>query len=318
MLGYGISSAVRPLIAWATTWVDVLGVRLADRVGKGIRGAPRDALLAEWAAPGDRGRVFGFHRAMDHLGAVVGPLLAAAFLAWRPGAYRDLFAWTVVPGMVAVGLTLLVREQPRAPVDVAASTGTAALGNWRTDLPPGLWRFMLVLALFMLGSSSDAFLLLRLTDAAGTLAAAPLLWAALHVVKAATSFVGPQWSDRVGRRTVIAIGWFIYALVYAGFAASHAFVTLSAWFLVYGCYFGLAEGSEKALVADLAPARARGTAFGVYNAVQGVGALLASVLFGVIWTHAGAAVAFGFGAITSLAATALLWALVPAVESRTV
>jgi MFS family permease len=170
--------------------------------------------------------------------------------------------------------------------------------------------FMLVLTLFALGNSSDAFLLLKLTDVAGSVKYVPLMWAALHVVKATTSVVGGSWSDRIGRRSVIALGWLVYAVVYAGFAVSTTLEALVVWFLVYGFYFGFAEGTEKALVADLAPDARRGLAFGIYNAVQGIGALAASVVFGVLWSAYGPAAAFGVGAVLALVATALLFAAV--------
>ena len=152
---------------------------------------------------------------------------------------------------------------------------------------------MLVLALFTLGNSTDAFLLLKLTDAAGSVRFVPLMWAALHVVKASVSIAAGSWSDRVGRRKVIATGWLVYAVVYAGFAVSTTILPLLGWFLVYGFYFGFAEGAEKALVADLAPAERRGTAFGIYTAVTGVGALAASVIFGFVWNAYGTTAAFG-------------------------
>jgi MFS family permease len=195
--------------------------------------------------------------------------------------------------------------------------GTVASGFSRTvePLPRRFHLFMGVLALFMLGNSSDAFLLLRLTDAAGSARYVPLMWSALHVVKAAVSVAAGSWSDRVGRRTVITIGWVVYAVVYGGFAVSSTLPALLGWFLVYGFYFGFAEGTEKALVADLAPASRRGTAFGIYNAVQGAGALAASVLFGVIWKLYGAPAAFGVGGSLALLATALLFVVVP---SRTI
>jgi MFS family permease len=168
-----------------------------------------------------------------------------------------------------------------------------------------------VLALFMLGNSTDAFLLLRLTDAAGSAVFIPLMWAGIHVVKSTVSMAGGSWSDRIGRRTVIAIGWIVYAVVYAGFAISASLPALLSWFLIYGFYFGFAEGTEKALVADLAPASKRGTAFGIYNAVSGLGALTASIVFGVIWKVFGAPAAFGTGAALALTATALLFVVVP-------
>ena len=178
---------------------------------------------------------------------------------------------------------------------------------------------MLVLTIFTLGNSTDAFLLLKLTDAAGSPKFVPLMWAALHIVKATVSVIGGSWSDRIGRRAVIALGWSVYAAVYAGFAASTTLAALLSWFLVYGFYFGFAEGTERALVADIAPPGRRGFAFGMYNAVQGFGALAASVLFGVVWNAYGTAVAFGAGAGLAVIATALLLVVVrvPSASAQT-
>jgi len=315
LFGYSVSSIARPFIAVTTTWTQVFVVRVLDRVGKGVRGAPRDAMLAMWATPTTRGKVYGFHRAMDHAGAVIGPTLASVFLFFYPGEYRTLFALTIVPGAIAVALIFFVRErhdvaQAFGPVDVNAGPRLSATGSNDTRLPREFTMFMLVLTLFTLGNSTDAFLLLKLTDAAGSVRFIPLMWAALHVVKASVSVVGGSWSDRVGRRSVIAIGWLIYAAVYAGFALSQTLTMLIAWFLVYGFYFGFAEGTEKALVADLAPASRRGLAFGIYTAVQGLGALAASVLFGVVWSAYGATAAFSVGATLALVATGLLFAII--------
>jgi MFS family permease len=303
-----VSSMARPFIALTTSWVQVFIVRVLDRVGKGVRGAPRDAMLATWTTPATRGKVYGFHRGMDHLGAVVGPALASLFLFVYPEHYRALFALTIVPGTIAVALIFLVREEPA--LNVAQAFRPARAGPESLALPRDFTTFMLVLALFTLGNSTDAFLLLKLTDVAGSPQWIPLMWAALHVVKASVSLVGGSWSDRIGRRAVIAIGWLVYAAVYAGFAVSDTLAALFVWFLVYGFYFGFAEGTEKALVADLAPVERRGFAFGIYTAVQGLGALAASVLFGVIWKTYGTAAAFGLGAALALAATALLFLFV--------
>jgi len=325
LFGYTVSSLARPFIALTTSWPQVFAVRVLDRVGKGVRGAPRDAMLAVWTTPTTRGKVYGFHRAMDHLGAVVGPLVASAFLYFYPGQYRTLFALTVIPGAIAVTLIFFVPEEkvrlkPDATTTADLMTGSpshaasgspsyVASGFSRTSetLPREFTAFMIVLTIFTLGNSTDAFLLLQLTDVAGSPRFVPLMWAGLHVVKAATSLVGGSWSDRVGRRTVIGLGWLIYAVVYVGFAISTTLPALLAWFLVYGFYFGFAEGTEKALVADLAPADRRGFAFGVYTAVQGLGALAASVVFGAIWSAVGAAAAFAAGGGLALAATALLF-----------
>ena len=336
LMGYGLSSAARPLIAIAKSWTHVFVVRFIDRVGKGIRGAPRDAMLAGWATPATRGKVYGFHRAMDHAGAVVGPTLASLFLFFYPGEYRTLFALTIIPGAIAVALIFLVKEDLPANEDLPTYVGSGfsritgdsgtldptrdesrlkpdptRIGRTHTDpLPRKLRAFFVVLSLFMLGNSTDAFLLLRLTDAAGGVRWVPLMWALHHVVKASVSVVGGSWSDRIGRRTVISTGWIIYAAVYAGFAVSTSLAALVAWFLVYGFYFGFAEGTEKALVADLAPASRRGFAFGVYNAVQGLGALTASVVFGIIWSAIGPTAAFGAGAALAIVATVLLFVVV--------
>ena len=317
LLGYSVSSVARPFIAIARSWPQVFAIRVLDRVGKGVRGAPRDAMLARWATAATRGKVYGFHRGMDHLGAVVGPTLASLFLWFHPDAYRTLFALTIIPGAIAVTLIFFVPEDGQLVTGSGVAFTDARENDSRPrykspdSLPREFHRFMWVLALFMLGNSTDAFLLLRLTDAAGDTARfVPLMWAALHVVKASVSMIAGGWSDRIGRRTVIAAGWLVYAAVYAGFAMSESLTALFAWFLVYGFYFGFAEGTEKALVADLAPAPARGLAFGIYNAVQGLGALAASVVFGLVWRAYGAAAAFGLGAALALAATALLFAAV--------
>jgi MFS family permease len=317
LAGYALSSAVRPLISIAQSWGQVFTIRLVDRVGKGVRGAPRDAMLAGWATDRTRGKVFGFHRAMDHAGAVIGPLAATLFLYFHPGEYRTLFALTIIPGAIAVTLIFFVKEDGARPArnddkTVVVKTGVVS-GSSRTDnqpLPRQFKQFMLVLTLFTLGNSTDAFLLLELTEAAGGVQYVPLMWSALHVVKATVSMYGGAWSDRIGRRAVIATGWIVYALVYSGFAVSTSLSTLLPLFLAYGFYFGFVEGTEKALVADLAPVSRRGFAFGIYNAVLGLGALAASVLFGVIWTMVSPAAAFATGAALALISTALLFVVV--------
>ncbi len=312
LAGYILSSSVRPLIAVAQTWFQVFAVRFVDRIGKGIRGAPRDAMLASFATPSTRGQVYGFHRAMDHAGAVVGPLLATTFLFAYPGEYRTLFGLAAIPGAIAVVLIFLVREGPNPKSPDRKSPDPKSPDPKSPDpksiepLPPAFTSFMIVLSVFTLGNSTDAFLLLKLTETAGSVTYVPLMWAALHVVKSATSVTGGRWSDRIGRLKVIAAGWLVYAAVYAGFAVATSLPVLLGCFLVYGLYFGLTEGTEKALVADFAPASRRGYAFGLLTAVQGLGSLAASELFGVLYTTAGPRVAFGVGAGLALAATAML------------
>jgi len=305
--GYALSGAVRPLIGLATSWTHVLGIRFGDRLGKGIRSAPRDAMLAHFAPPAIRGRVYGFHRAMDNAGAVLGPLLAALFLFFYPEQYRTLFALTLIPGIVVVVLLLRVPD-----VRAEAMPGVIArnVGARQPLMPSGdLMRALAVIFIFSLGNASDAFLLLRLSDAGIGAVWIPVLWAALNFVKAIASFVGGDLSDRYGRRTLIGLGWLIYAAVYLAFGIVDSTAALIAIFLTYGLYFGMTEGVEKAWIADLAPANARGTAFGVYNATLGVGALAASLLFGFIWTRVSPHAAFLTGGTLALVATGLLYLL---------
>jgi MFS family permease len=311
LLGYGIASSVRPLIGLATAWPQVLAIRFSDRLGKGIRGAPRDAMLADFAPADARGRVFGFHRAMDHAGAVTGPLLATAFLYFYPGNYRPLFFLTIIPGIIVILFILRVPERG-APGARPTSGGADA----QKPRPGLLWnlgsRFyaaMAVILLFSLGNASDAFLLLRLSDLGVSAVWIPLLWSALHVVKVISSLVGGALSDKFGRRGLIALGWLWYALVYAGFGHFDSRGTVIAIFLAYGLYFGLTEGNEKAWVADMAPAHARGTAFGIYNAALGIGSLAASLIFGALWTRVSPHAAFLTGAGLAILASALLFAM---------
>jgi MFS family permease len=308
--GYTLSSFVRPFIALAGSWTHVLAIRVLDRVGKGLRGAPRDAMLAAMAPPDQRGRVFGYHWAMDHAGAAVGPLLATAFLWFAPEEYRVLFALTIVPGIGAVATLLRVPDspmpqEPGAPrrSEVASGAPDAATGG---RLPLRLKRYFVVLAVFTLGNSSDAFLLLQFSQLGVPLAGLTLLWSLQHAVKAGLSTRGGMLSDRFGRRTLIVAGWVIYAAVYAAFAASRSLAALIACFLCYSAYAAAVEGTEKALVADLAPAALHGTAFGWYAAVQGLGALGASLIFGALYQWYGAPAAFLTGAALALTAAAAL------------
>jgi MFS family permease len=309
LAGYGLSGAVRPLIAFVTSWTGVLGLRFVDRVGKGLRTAPRDAMLAHFAPPHLRGRAYGFHRAMDHAGAVAGPLVASLFLFSYPDNYRTLFALTIIPGIVVILILLCVPDTntsaPLEPVEPSEPSEPYEPLNPRSPFLKAIF----VILVFSLGNASDAFLLLRLNDLGVAAFWIPLLWSGLHIVKVLSSLAGGDLSDRLGRRTLIAAGWLIYALVYAGFGYFDSPATIIVIFLGYGIYFGLTEGVEKAWVADLAPAGARGTAFGVYNAALGVGGLVSSVMFGIIWTRVSPSAAFFTGAAVAVAAIGLLYSL---------
>lgn len=300
VLGYGIAALARPLMAAATLPGHVLAVRVTDRVGKGIRTAPRDVLIASAALPGEAGRAFGFHRAMDHAGAVVGPLVATLLLGFGLGL-RTVFWVAAIPGVIAVLCVLLVREAPPAlePVRTAPATKLESL-------PAHLKSYLAVLLLFSLGNSSDAFLLLRARDLGIRVTAIPLLWTVLHVSKLVSSYLGGAWADRIPRARLIALGWLIYAMTYMGLGSAGSAWQAWALFLFYGIYYGLTEPAERALVKDLARERVQGRAFGLYNFIVGVSAIPASLLMGFLWETYGPGTALGLGAAVAAASAVVL------------
>lgn len=308
--GYSLSSLVRPFMGLATSWGHVFAIRVIDRIGKGVRGAPRDAMLAALAPPGERGRVFGYHWGMDHAGAAVGPLAATIFLWLSPDSYRLLFGLTLIPGALAVLTLLRVPEITSPPPSTSAPKPSTS-----APLPPPLKRYLWILSVFTLGNSSDAFLLLQLSQAGVPLVGLTALWSAQHAIKALLSMRGGALSDRLGRRTLIVSGWLLYAVVYAGFASSESVEALVGWFLLYSVSASAVEGSEKALIADLSPGDLRATAYGWHAAIQGFGALAAGLFFGLLWQVFGAPVAFVTGAALALLA-ALLLGLVDDVHGR--
>jgi MFS family permease len=305
--GYSLSAASRPAMALAGAPWHVLAVRLADRMGKGARGAPRDALLAD-ATPEDlRGRAYGFHRAMDHLGALIGPLLASAVLLVRSDL-RLVFALAVLPAAAAVIVLAATVPEERRPDRGPAASSPSGSG---APLSRPFLLYLAVLAVFTLGNSSDAFLLLRAQQAGLALPAIPLLWSFHNLVKSATSTHGGVLSDRIGRKAAILLGWLLYAAAYAGFAWASGPAAVVVFFGVYGLHHALTEGPERALVADLAAGEARGRAFGLYHAVSGGMLLPASLLTGALWQGVGAPTALLVGAGLAAVAAAGLLLLVP-------
>lgn len=304
LAGYGLSSVARPLIGLARAWPAVLALRFVDRVGKGVRTSPRDALIADVTAPEIRGAAFGFHRAMDHAGAVVGPLAAAALLVGAGLKLGQVFLLAAIPG-VAVLVTLIVGVREPARGTPPAPPRLDVRRDWQ-GLGRPFHRYLLAMLVFTLGNSTDAFLLLRLAQSGVPEAWVAVLWSLHHVVKMAATYIGGRLSDRLGRRPMVLAGWAVYAAVYLVFAAGPTMPVLIAAFMIYGVYFGLTEPVEKAWVADLAPAALRGSAFGCYHAVVGLGALPASLIFGLVWQAWGAPAAFALGAALAAAAAALL------------
>lgn len=310
LFGYMLASVVRPLVGLLTAPWQLLAARTADRIGKGVRTSPRDALIADSTGPAIRGRAFGFHRAMDHLGAAIGPLLAAAFLLFWPGELRTLFMLTAVPGVLVVLLLAwgLREERPAREPDAAVARPAGP----RFSLKP-LGRsfriYLVALVVFTLGNSTDAFLLVRAGELGVPNFALPLLWCAFHVAKSGGNLAGGRLVDRFGPRRLILLSWVFYAGIYFAFAVASAAWHVWILFVVYAMYYALAEPAEKTLVAGLVPEQHRGLAFGWYHLALGIAVLPASVVFGGLYQAFGPAVAFGSGSLLAFAAAGILLAV---------
>ena len=313
VLGYGLSNLVRPLFGLAGHWAGLLALRATDRVGKGLRTAPRDALVAD-ATPGTlRGRAYGLQRGLDNGGAMDGSLLAAAALAWGGLDLRQVILLSALPGLAAV---LLIAFGVREPARRAPAASPPLI--W-AGLPPVMRRFLVVLAVFGLARASETFVVLRGHELGMTVVELLLLWAAFSLAKSLAAARGGRWADRVGLRRFVIRGWIAYA---AGFLALATVSSAAAlWWAApaYGLLIGLSEGAERAVVADLATAEASGTAFGWYNMILGLAAIPGGLAFGLVWQVFGAGPAFLCAALVALGAALALqaWALVPAAR-RTV
>ncbi len=288
VIGYFLAGFGRPLVAIASSWTWVLCIRFADRLGKGLRTSPRDALLADSVPSNQRGLTFGLHRSMDNAGAVFGPLIAAFLLSIHI-PLRDIFLWAVVPGAITVGLALCLREPPRERVLVQPF-------SWSLEgLPPQFKRYILVAGIFALANSSDMFLLLRARELGVPQEQIPLLWAAISLITTVFGTPLSALSDRFSRKNFILIAWCAFAFFYIAMS----FSGISLWMLcglfgIYGLFKAATEGVEKALVADLAPKGMAGTAFGWFNLISGLMLLPASLIFGWLYESFSPSYAFLF------------------------
>jgi len=304
--GYALAALARPLLALASSWPLVLALRFADRVGKGLRSSPRDALLALTVTAHTRGLAFGLHRSLDNAGAVVGPLLAAWLLA-AAVPLPTIFLASALGGVLAVSLALAIREPARQPVVPGKS-----LPEWRLrDLPAVFRRYLAVLALFTLGNSSNMFLLLRAKEVGLADYQVPLLWALVSLTAALFSTPLAALSDKIGRTRLIVGGWSVYGLFYLLLGVAGQPALLWPLFAVYGLFMAATEGAEKALVADLVGADSLGAAYGWFNLTTGLLLLPASIVFGWLWQALAPLAAFAFAAGCALAAAALLQLWVP-------
>jgi len=299
-LGYGLSALSRPVLLLANSWGLVLASRLLDRLGKGVRTSPRDALLAASAPAEHRGKVFGFHRAMDTIGAVIGPLLALWLLAITDNDYRFVFLIAVIPTACAFLLTFLVKE---VKTEIAANKLTAYWSLLAGHFPPAYWRFMAINLIFCLGNSSDVFLILRAREIGLATPSAIFAYVVYNLAYVLLATPAGILSDRLGRRRVMQTGFLIFAIVYAGFAVIKSPLFIWPLFALYGFYAAMTEGTGKAVIVDLVAPEHRGSAIGFFYMLSGLATLIASTLTGWLWKESGAATALSFSAaIATLAA----------------
>lgn len=303
LFGYALSAIVRPLLYVIVAPWQLLLIRVSERIGKGVRTSPRDAMIADSTDPSIRGRAFGFHRAMDHLGAAIGPLLAAGFLLIWPDQIRTLFLLTLLPGLLVVALLIFGLCEP------PSGKPTTTKSPPRLTLQPfdrNFRLYLLSLVVFTLGNSSDAFLLVRAKELGVPTWQLPLVWCAFHIAKSTGNLLLGRAVDRFGPRPFLFLGWLVYAGIYLAFAVATTAAEVWFFFLLYALFYGLTEPSEKTLVANLAGSERKGLAYGWYNFAIGIATLPANLIFGALYEHWGALAAFGWGAAQALMAVALL------------
>jgi len=315
--GYTAANLVKPFLAVATSWGQVFCIRFTDRAAKGFRGAPRDALLADSVGQGNRGAAFGLRQAMDTAGALLGPLAALALLPVFSGKVRTVFWLAAIPGAVAILLGWLAVSEVRPSAVGAArepplQVEQNAVGAVHEPPLPGVWNKHLIVmlaavGLFSLGNSSDLFLILRAQNLGIRAALAPALGLLFNLVYTSLSWPAGKLSDHVPRRILVALGYFIYAVVYLGFSLSRGPRSVWILFAVYGAYYALTEGVLRAWIADLVPSTSRGSVFGVFNCLAGVAAFPASLAAGWLWRYFSPSTPFFISAVLSSAAALLLW-----------
>lgn len=319
LIGYGLSSLTKPFFLMAVSWPDVLGIRFADRFGKGIRSAPRDVLIADASDESTRGRAFGLHRAMDTAGAALGPLIILVLVwlligraaphalgAHSRGLYNIIFLAAIVPAVLAwLVLAFFVPEKKKAGDGAKPEINLSTLDK-RFKI------FLAIVTLFAIGNSSDAFLVIRARSAPINMGFLNFLWVyvVFNTLSALVSLRSGVVSDRVGRRPVIIVGWLIFSIVYTAMARITTPTGVWIWFTIYGIYYGMTEGILRAYAIDLAPAHLRGTAVGAYYTFTGVALLPASIIAGFLWEKVSPSAPFYYGAATSLVSAILLAAFV--------
>ena len=303
LLGYALSNCARPLFGLAASWVSILALRSVDRIGKGLRSAPRDALIADATAPSIRGYAYGFHRALDNGGAVLGGLLAAAILAWSTTSIPQVMLWSAIPGVLAVGLLIFgIKEKPIATLAPRVGLPPLSLGG----LSQGMRRYLCIIVVFVFAKASETFIVLRGYELGMSPVLLLLLWSALNFAKALTSTWGGQLSDRFGQKRVMLFSWSGYVLAFVMLALLTETYVLWGASIFLGLIAGLSEGAERALISLFSGARNQGTGFGWYYLTSGLTAIPAGLLFGGVWQFKGAGAAFLTAAFFALFAVLLL------------
>lgn len=303
MVGYGLSNLTKPLFALSASWEQVLLIRFSDRIGKGIRTSPRDVLVADSTTKEERGKAFGFRRAMDAFGAALGPLVAFSVLAMYANNYRLVFWLSVIPGLIAVGLIIcFLKEKKHHDTRKQSKPPQIGFSNLNRRF---IW-FSLISTLFTVGNFSDAFLALRAQDAGMLPAFIPLAFFTFNMSSSIFSMPIGMLSDRIGRRPVLISGFIIFALIYYGFGIAKNVGWIWVLFVLYGLYYAFTEGIQKAYIADIVPEGQRGTAMGTYNALTGLAALPASIIAGFLWQTFGPVVAFSTSSIIAILAALLM------------
>ncbi len=309
--GYSLSAVTRPLIAVATIGWHILLVRFVEKVGKGIRVPPRDALIADSCTPENRGKGFGLHRSMDNVGSILGPLIAFFLLIYLNNDYRALFWIASIPAFLAIGILTFVVSEKAKDLSQTEAPSVSRRFNLK-QFNRNFKLFLIATTVFEMANSSNAFLLLRVKDLGLSLELIPIIYLFSNIFKTISSMPGGILSDKFGRRNVLAIGWIFYGISYFGFA----FITsvTQAWviFGIYGLFYGMTEGVKKALVADLVPKEARGSAYGIHTFLVSFPQLPASLLLGILWQKYNAAIAFSVGASFAIVGGLLLFIFIPA------
>ncbi len=325
IVGYGISTLSRPILALSTLWGHVLTFRFIDRFGKGIRGAPRDALIAESTPSRDLGRSFGFHRGMDTLGAVIGPLIAFLLLSLSQGNYRLVFWLSMIPGIIAVlVIVVFIKERVQGFKGSRSKANTKNLNHrvFEPSSPHSFdWRFKVFVAIatiFAIGNSSDAFLILRATDIGISEIMVPLLYLCFNLVYSITSIPAGILSDIAGRRRIILTGFLLFGFIYLGFAFSSEKWHIWGLFLLYGVFMGLTEGVQKAYLGTIIPDRLMATGYGLYSTFTGLSLLPASIIGGYLWDRFNPEATFYYGSLTAFTSALLLiiMVMVERIKSR--